>query len=251
MRRGIIGSGAIGLSLLVAAPAEFPDWAKGRTRILADPSQMDRTDLIHYRALAREDFRGQVPPPGVRAIADRLVAATCAYIKTADDVQILAKSVVVDGRVRSYEGDVVNLRFETVMNRACSWWNVKNKSLPATYVLQHEQIHFAIFELAVRHLNDRIPQLAAAARAEGAAPREALNTVLGRIKERLVRGSQEAMARSNQFDEDTSLGYRPERQEEWFRRVQAELDPTASSRSGSESAEGASSRGLPSSLAPR
>ena len=262
MRRGILTCVSIGLSLFLAAPGEFPDWAKGRARILADPSQIDRTDLIHYRELTRDDFKGTDPPPEVRSLMDRLGAATCAYFKTNDDVQILAKPVVANGKIRFYEGNVVNLHFETVMNRSCSWWNVRQKSLPAPYVLQHEQIHFAIFEIAVRHMNERLPELAAAMRAEGSTARETVDAVLGRMKQQLALANQEVMAQSNQFDEDTSLGYRPERQGEWFRRIHAELHSTAPARSGSASTdspagvalgpgEGPSTRGLPSSLDPR
>jgi hypothetical protein len=45
------------------------------------------------------------------------------------------------------------------MNRDCSWWNEK-ATMDAAYVLEHEQIHFALTELGARSLSANAAQIA-------------------------------------------------------------------------------------------
>ena len=43
-----------------------------------------------------------------------------------------------------------DLRFRAQMDRKCSWWNPKDLGFPQEYILEHEQIHFALCELGAR-----------------------------------------------------------------------------------------------------
>jgi hypothetical protein len=52
----------------------------------------------------------------------------------------------------TYTGIVTHLAFEAVMIPDKSWWSPKIKPEMAGYVLQHEQIHFPLTELAARKL---------------------------------------------------------------------------------------------------
>jgi hypothetical protein len=46
------------------------------------------------------------------------------------------------------------------------------------------------------------------------------------IEEKLMEGSRAVLERNRDFDEDTSMGYEPERQKSWFARISAELEET-------------------------
>ena len=111
------------------------------------------------------------------------------------------------------------------MDRECSWWN-RESELPGDYVLQHEQIHFAIYELESRRLNRQMRELAAKLDARAATPDAAAHQVQTRLAGEIEGRMDAILKRSREFDEDTSLGYRPERQEVWWQRVSEELRAT-------------------------
>ncbi len=52
------------------------------------------------------------------------------------------------------------LRFRAEMERDCSWWNPGVRSRDEPRILEHEQMHFVLFEIAARHLNQRTFDLA-------------------------------------------------------------------------------------------
>ena len=58
-----------------------------------------------------------------------------------------------------YEASVGEVRVRAQMDRRCSWWNPKDLGLPQEYILEHEQIHFAICELEARRLNTTLREL--------------------------------------------------------------------------------------------
>ena len=94
-------------------------------------------------------------------------------------------------------------------------------------MLQHEQVHFGLVELEARRLNLRGEALARDARARGRTPEEAARRSRERL-EAVLRDSSEAILEGHtRFDEDTSLGYRPERQQAWYDRTRRELAETA------------------------
>jgi hypothetical protein len=97
-------------------------------------------------------------------------------------------------------------------------------SLPDEYILRHEQIHFALFEIAARRLNRRAEELAERLAVVSDDQQRALEIVHRRIDEEMQRAMGEVLARSDDFDRETSRTFREDRQEWWWRSVQAELD---------------------------
>jgi len=126
-----------------------------------------------------------------------------------------------------YVATVLEARVDARMDRGCSWWNPNDRGLPQAYILQHEQIHFALFELAARKLNAELAALMSRFRAtaptEAEARTQAEREVVGLIRS----ASAPLLARTRAFDEDTSMGHRPEAQARWWTKIQAELAATA------------------------
>jgi hypothetical protein len=196
----------------------LPDYAAPKGWV-ADPESIDQTDVIPYRMLTREDFRGTEPPPWIQGVRGRVGAATCGHILTTPDTVVNIEPLAAGG----YEARVGRLHFVAQMDRNCSWWNPQNPGFPNEYILQHEQIHFALFELEARKLDASARDLSLQIRGVGPTS-EAANsdaqTELYRVLEARVG---RILDRSREFDQDTSLGYDPDAQERWWQRVSAEL----------------------------
>jgi hypothetical protein len=204
------------------ACSTLPDYAapKGRVGGLAE---FDATDVVAYRTLERGDFRGSEPPAEFAGVAERMGAATCAYILTTPDTQLMLQAVPsADGSLR-YEAQAQEIGFHARMDRGCSWWNAEQEHMPADYVLQHEQIHFALIELEARRMQASSAQIARGIRASAATPEEATRLAQEQLNAVIARHMKAVLERSREFDEDTSLGYRPERQQAWWARVRSEL----------------------------
>jgi hypothetical protein len=94
-------------------------------------------------------------------------------------------------------------------------------------VLEHEQIHFALFELGARRLNASAKAVARDIEQQG----DSRSKLQSNAENKLRRAVQKEMAKivrqNDAFDEDTSLGYKPKRQKAWLERVTAELRDTA------------------------
>ena len=182
-------------------------------------------DLVPYGSLARSDFQGAAPPPQFAESRDHLGAATCAYILSAPDARVELRRVQ-DGDAIVYEATPVGLAFGARMDRACSWWNPTQDALPPEYVLEHEQIHFALFEIEARRLDARAGEIAEAAITLGDTPEEAAAAAQDAVEDRLREALRAVLERNAAFDDDTSFGYEPERQQEWHERVTRELRDT-------------------------
>ena len=182
--------------------------------------ELDELDLIPYRALTRDDFRASAPPSRWAPVADRIGAATCGLIVPTDGIEIAARpDPERPGRFRTVARQ---LHFTAYMDRGCSWWNEQSRQEP-DYVLEHEQLHFAIFELEARRLNAEADGIRARLAHGGATPEEALAGTREALHRELERALARALERTTRLDEDTSLSYRPQRQRVWAERLEREL----------------------------
>ncbi len=202
----------------------LPEFASPRGRLVDDANEPGR-DLISYRCLERGDFRGAEPPPEHASHRDELGAATCVYVLVLPGTKIQLVAVrSPQGPVR-YRAEPTALGFRALMDRDCSWWNSERRHPPG-YVLEHEQIHFALFELEARRLDARSSDIASAVTVSAATPEEAVRVAQERLAAEVRQAMAAAVQRNREFDEDTSMGFRPERQQTWRDRVQTELART-------------------------
>ncbi len=208
-----------------AGSGALPEFAAPQGRVLPMNASLEG-DLIAYRPLTRADFRGGAPPPHLAPHREKLGAATCAYVVASPETRIRVDPVVgEDGAVR-FHAAPQRLGFRALMDRDCSWWNTRQKLLPEDYVLEHEQIHFALFELAARRLDAESAAIAGSAVATRASPQEAVLEVQEALQSELSAALETALERNRRFDEDTSMGFQPARQEEWLRQIRRELERT-------------------------
>jgi hypothetical protein len=211
--------GLVLVAMAASACSTLPELARPRG------GTMDATappgDWIRYRPLERGDFRRVDPPGVVKQGPYELGAQTCAYVKTNSDVRIdLLKTVEPNGSER-VEGRLKNLRFEAWMDRECSWWNPSNQDVP--YTLEHEQVHFALSEIAARKLNREAVKLMRELHVTAATQEEVVADIQSTVKKLLDEYNEEALERNEDFDEDTSVGKNPPRQKQWRETVNREL----------------------------
>lgn len=135
-----------------------------------DPSDVDLSDVIAYRKLVRADFEAVNPPAAIAPHADKMFAATCAYLITTPDTQLAVQPIQSPDGTTVYRATAHHLRFRAQMDRNCSWWSPRDSDVPDAYILEHEQIHFALFELEVRRLNASIEDIESRIDATGASP---------------------------------------------------------------------------------
>ncbi|WP_319521297.1 hypothetical protein [uncultured Desulfosarcina sp.] len=222
--------GIVGCILLLAAfygCTGLPDYALPHSgAAMADPAMLD--EAFTYRQLTRSDFRAPALPADQAAHASAINAHTCARIRPTKD----SRFTVVRTRYNDsvvYIGSIEKIRFAGIMIPGCSWWN---PALPAgrhAYVLQHEQIHFALVELAARRLTADIREEARSFMTIQPT-QEAARTEIAATVNQWIRSAMEASLETHTaFDNDTSLFYSPGWQQWWQDKVEkqlaAEADP--------------------------
>ena len=162
-------------------------------------------------------FLGRVDLP-------RPVAVSCAYVAADTRARLFAEPVGYQRR--RYRPRVEGLTFRGMFSRSCSWWN-GDHDLSPLYVLEHEQIHFALFEVAARRLNRDVPRMLSSAVAEAASPDSVIALARRQIEDALQRSIAETARLNVEFDRATSGGFSPNRQEAWRLRVEKDLEELA------------------------
>lgn len=219
MRRWLPALALIGCSTL-------PEYAAPKGGVV-DAGQLDSTDVIGYRELTRADFRGTQAPAEFAAVASRVGAATCGQVRTtADTAFLLNWRQESPTSAKQHWVEVKKLGFIALMDRRCSWWNDKLASRAPAYVLQHEQVHFALYELGARKLNASVEDIKRDMMAEGTSQDEVQAHAQRALNEALSKATEELLERNRDFDQDTSLGFRPDRQRAWMQKVLEELSET-------------------------
>ncbi len=195
------------------------------------------SDVIAYRTLTRADFLAAQPPEHLAPYVDRAGAATCCQRVTEPGVQRAIQEIRSDDGTAHYEANIVDLRLRAQMDRKCSWWNPKDLGLPQDYILEHEQIHFALCELEARNMNASIEEIRAELRSTADTSEAAQSLVRQAYEQELRRRMDSPMSRNRDFDEDTSMGHEPEAQKKWWARM---IGSSAARRSDASAGDGSS-----------
>ena len=213
-------------ALLLFGCSSLPEYAAPKGGVV-EAGKLDSTDVITYRQVTRSDFRGTQAPPEFAAVADRVGAATCGQVRTTDDTTFLINwRQESPTSARRYSVEVKKLGFMALMDRRCSWWNERLAARAPAYVLEHEQIHFALYELGARKLNASVEGLKREMMGNGDSQEAVQAHAQKALNEALRKATEELLERNRDFDEDTSLGYRPDRQRAWLNKVTTELAQT-------------------------
>jgi hypothetical protein len=221
-RAALLLAAAVWLGATGSRPAvagKLPEAARGSAFGISSTELAGR-DLVGYRRLVPGDFRASAPPAAARAEAEQLGAASCTLL-VPDPLRMTA-TPRKHGAGWVYDARPDRLRFRAVFDRGCSWWN-RAAPLPSDYVLQHEQIHFALTEIRARRLNAREPALRARVTASAPTAQAAIEASRRAVEALLAEETRAHLARSDRFDADTSGHVDRAAQGRWAALVEREL----------------------------
>jgi hypothetical protein len=212
----------LALSLaLIPACARLPEYARPRM-VEADELQKTLTIGFPYRELTPADFHAASLSDQMSQHAERINAHAAIQIRVTADSRFRVTSGDLYGQTYFF-GRIERLGFEAVMLPDRSWWNPKIPANMRGYVLQHEQIHFALTELAARKLASDSQKWASEILVIKPTPQEVRAELARQIKERINAAMEANLKRQAEFDEDTSLFHNPRRQQWWSWTVEDEL----------------------------
>ena len=191
-------------------------------------SLKEHPDQISYRTLTREDFLATQPPEDFGGHSKEFGAITCTRLTTNPQTRIVAIPKTNVGDLTTYIVHIEDLSFNASMNRSCSWWNNGNANESEHHLLQHEQIHFALYEIAARTLNRDIEKMLLVFRPEVNSPEEARIKADEFVRKILQSTLSQLQKRNALFDKDTSFGIDHKRQVRWLKKIREELATLAS-----------------------
>lgn len=207
------------LAVLVASCGGLPEYASPQVRF----AEGHVTEgFIRYRPLTRSDFQAKTPPPRMEAHALKVNAHTALVMQLRDGSRIIIEEKAKSGSKR-FLVHAEDVSFEALMIPAGSWWNPAVPRDLYTYILQHEQVHFALMEIKVRELNRIIKEQRGQFVVYTGDPDGAKQRMFKIIDEMLNRANEEMLREHTAFDEETSGRVDPSRQDRWFADVTTRL----------------------------
>ena len=108
-----------------------------------------------------------------------------------------------------YSARVEQVVFEAVMIPEKSWWNPHLEKGREDYVLQHEQIHFALMEIAARQLTARVARKKPDFTIFYSSYQAAQKTLMERVNDLIAETRTDLLKEHTAFDEEASMHYSP------------------------------------------
>jgi len=227
MRNRFLRYAVLSLSLTsLIACVQLPDYAKPRTIQIDEIHKIIPTGFT-YRQLTLEDFRATSLSENLSMHAKSINAQSATTIRMTADSDLSITPLPFSDQI-SYLGRINHLAFEAVMIPDNSWWSPKIKGAMIGYVLQHEQIHFALTELAARKLTRDAQKWASNLSVIKDSPQQVYSEIIEQIKGMINSAMKANQKRHMRFDKDTSLFYNPSWQAWWLEMVEKELKRTES-----------------------
>ena len=208
------------LFILLGGCAQLPEYARPRT--VPNSQDLAASDGFGYRQLTLEDFKATSPPPDSTEKNSYIEARSCIQIAPAADTKAIITQALMHGK-EIYVGSISEVRFEAKFLPYCSWWNPKVTGKRTAYVLQHEQIHFAIAELEAQKLSKRVDSEIADYIAFGDSVKEAQQELSKTLREHAKKFNQDVLKEHLKFDNDTSMFFAPNLQLKWLEKVESKL----------------------------
>ena len=205
--------------------AQLPEYARPHIREI-DNKQEALDHGFTYRPLTVDDFRALSLPTIYKLHTKNINAHSCIQIRPTRDSKIIITWNYFDKQI-FYFGTIEYVVFEAVMIPNCSWWNPHVPKERFAYVLQHEQIHFALMELAARKLTREAKAVTKEFVAIQTTYKDAQSEVSATIEDMIRSASKDSLEEHTAFDQDTSLYFDPEKQRRWLELVEGQLLKTA------------------------
>jgi len=208
------------LLFAVSGCSPLPHYAMPQTR-MSDARVSG--NVIYYRKLSTEDFRAYLPPAHIEQHYKKINAHTALVLRLRDGAKIVIGRLPATSLGINYRVYGTDLGFDVVMVPERSWWNPEVPKKLTGYVLQHEQIHFALMEIAARKLNRKLAQEMDSFNILTNAPGEAKEQITDRIDQMLAQANAEALRAHTAFDEETSGRIDRKAQNRWYAKVTGQL----------------------------
>lgn len=214
----------IQLFLLLSGCAQLPEYARPRILDLDNKREGFKNEIT-YRQLTVEDFQALELPANIELYAKKIGAHTCCRIRLAKDSEFKITRGYFNQQIY-YFGSINDIAFEAVMNPECSWLNPNLFGKKLNYVLDHEQIHFALMEIAARKLTQKAKKEANKFLAIQSTYEATRKEIAAEIRDMIRTANQAVLKEHTSFDEDTSLYFDPKGQRWWLDRIEDELFKT-------------------------
>lgn len=211
------------LTLLLDGCAHLPDYALPHIGVM-NSNQVSLKQGLTYRKLMVSDFRSPTLPDHLVEHSKKFYAHSRIQIRpTKDSKFIVNSSYSYYYNKIIWTGSMKSIAFEAVMLPDYSWWNPEASPQKTAYVLQHEQIHFALMELAARQLTQQAREDIDAIFVIDSTRQGAHEQLLEKIESLIQTKNEEILKEHTAFDQDTSLYPNPKKQRWWFDRVNNQL----------------------------
>ncbi len=206
---------------LLAGCASLPDYALPRVGKGGDIGEW--SEIIRYRKLEVADFRASSLSDEYRKHAFNLQAYTRVVIRPRGNSRYTINATNSFNQV-VYHGGIELLSFEALLIPEASWWSPKISPEKTAYVLQHEQIHFALMEAAARRMTREVKEDTSLFTCFGTSRQEVIELLENKISEYMKKNLDEAVAKHTVFDTETSLYHDPKAQQRWYEKVMEQLE---------------------------
>ena len=210
--------------LLWSGCVQLPEYARPHLREI-DPKQEVLKKGFTYRQLTVDDFQALELPANIEPHAKNIAAHACCRIRAAKDSKFTITRGYLNQQIY-YFGTIKYIVFESVMIPACSWLNPRVSDEKLEYVIEHEQIHFALMEIAARKLTREVRKETKNFIAIQSTYEDTQEEISAKIRDMVRTANQAVLKEHTSFDEDTSLYFDPEAQRRWLDRVEEQLFKT-------------------------
>jgi len=210
---------------LLAGCAQLPEYARPQFR--SPGSGISGVgEGFTYRPLTIDDFRAASLPEEYDRYDHHINAHSCISIRPAPESQARITQGIYQGQ-SFFVGSIPKVSFQAVFVPGCSWWSPEVPEQRKAYVLQHEQIHFALAELSARQLTRQAREELKDYLAINNSYREVQAELAAKLASMARAAMETSFDEHTDFDEDTSLFYDPRAQREWLEDVELRLAETA------------------------
>ncbi|NNK93601.1 MAG: hypothetical protein HKP41_04535 [Desulfobacterales bacterium] len=209
------------LMVLFAGCAQLPEYARPQFYRSEKDSTASKTGF-GYRQLAISDFQATSLADSSEASHKHIYARSCLTIRPAQKTRIsIFQTAYQDQSL--FVGKISGAEFEALFIPECSWWNPDVPTQRTAYVLEHEQIHFALAELAARLLNRLADDELGDFVALGNDYQEAQQEIVEKLQGMAYQAMESGLEEHTDFDESTSLFHDPEAQRSWRETMEKRL----------------------------
>ncbi len=204
--------------LLLSGCFHLPEYAQPHIMEIGKKQEGFKREIT-YRKLTVDDFQASKLPEDIESHSKNIGAHVCSRIRVGKDAVFTITREYLNQQIHYY-GTITHINFEAVMDPECSWLNPDISGKKLEYVLEHEQIHFALMEIAARKLTQDIRKEAKNFIAIQSTFQDTKDEISAKIKDMALTANQAVLKEHTSFDEYTSLYFDPKAQRWWLYRVE-------------------------------